>query len=325
MQIKTILVTGCAGFIGCETALRYLSEGYQVIGVDNLNDYYSVDLKYARLQRLTSSNFQFVKCDLVDKATLLSLFEEHKFGVVIHLGAQAGVRYSLENPQAYIDSNVTGFLNILECCRQYSPKHLVYASSSSVYGRNTETPFRTTDRTEKPSSLYAATKKANELMAETYCHLFGINSTGLRFFTVYGPWGRPDMAPWLFADAISKGKPLKVFNNGRMMRDFTFIDDIVNGILKVAESGLSRSSADHRLYNIGRGKPIKLLDFIECIEKSFGKSVEKQFLPMQMGDVEVTWADTEALEKEVGYIPTVNLADGVSEFIHWFKTYNSIT
>jgi UDP-glucuronate 4-epimerase len=325
MNIKTILVTGCAGFIGCETTIRLIEQGYKVIGIDNLNDYYSVKLKENRLSRLSSPNFQFFKYDLVDKASLLSLFKEHRFELVIQLAAQAGVRYSLENPQAYIDSNVTGFLNILECCRLYPPQHLVYASSSSVYGRNTETPFRTTDRTEKPSSLYAATKKSNELMAETYCHLFGINSTGLRFFTVYGPWGRPDMAPWLFADAISQGKPLKVFNNGKMMRDFTFIADIVNGILNVAEAGLSRSISEHRLYNIGRGKPINLLDFIKCIETSFGRSVEKQFLPMQPGDVEVTWADTEALEKEVGYSPSVDLADGVAQFIKWFKSYNHLS
>ena len=258
-----ILVTGAAGFIGCETCLRLIEQGYSVVGTDNLNDYYSVSLKKDRLNRLDHSLFQFELCDLADKSTLESLFAKYHFERVIHLAAQAGVRYSLQNPQAYIDSNVTGFLNVLECCRMYPVKHLTYASSSSVYGRNTSTPFKTTDITEKPSSLYAATKKSNELMAETYNHLFQINATGLRFFTVYGPWGRPDMAPWLFAKAISEGNPIKIFNNGNMKRDFTYIDDIIEGVIRVSEVGSLKEDPEHKLYNIGRGHPIPLLEFVE--------------------------------------------------------------
>lgn len=317
-----ILVTGVAGFIGCETALAFLKDGHEVIGIDNLNDYYSPKLKRDRLARIPSERFSFVECSLSDKEKLLRLFKDNSFGVVVNLAAQAGVRYSLVNPQSYVDSNITGFLNILECARAYPPKHLVYASSSSVYGRNTETPFRTTDRVEKPSSLYAATKRSNELMAETYHHLFLLNLTGLRFFTVYGPWGRPDMSPWLFADAITHGRPIKVFNNGKMMRDFTYIDDIVEGIRRIAYDGTEKKESLNRLYNIGRGEPVKLMDFIATLEKNFGRVAEKIMMPMQPGDVEITWADTEALERDIGYRPGVSLEEGIARFAEWFKEYN---
>lgn len=317
-----ILVTGVAGFIGCETALAFLKDGHEVIGIDNLNDYYSPKLKRDRLARIPSERFSFIECSLSDKEKLLRLFKDNSFDVVVNLAAQAGVRYSLVNPQSYVDSNITGFLNILECARAYPPKHLVYASSSSVYGRNTETPFRTTDRVEKPSSLYAATKRSNELMAETYHHLFLLNLTGLRFFTVYGPWGRPDMSPWLFADAITHGRPIKVFNNGKMMRDFTYIDDIVEGIRRIAYDGIEKKESLNRLYNIGRGEPVKLMDFIATLEKNFGRVAEKIMMPMQPGDVEVTWADTEALERDIGYRPGVSLEEGIARFAEWFKEYN---
>lgn len=317
-----ILVTGVAGFIGSETARAFLKDGHEVIGIDNLNDYYSPKLKRDRLARVHSERFSFVECSLSDKETLLRLFKENAFDIVVNLAAQAGVRYSLINPQSYVDSNITGFLNILECARAYPPRHLVYASSSSVYGRNTETPFRTTDRVEKPSSLYAATKRSNELMAETYHHLFHINLTGLRFFTVYGPWGRPDMSPWLFADAITHDRPIKVFNNGKMMRDFTYIDDIVEGIRRIAYDGIEKKEPRNRLYNIGRGEPVKLMDFIATLEKNFGRVAEKIMMPMQPGDVEVTWADTEALERDIGYRPGVSLEEGIARFAEWFKEYN---
>ena len=317
-----ILVTGVAGFIGSETARAFLKDGHEVIGIDNLNDYYSPKLKRDRLARVHSERFSFVECSLSDKETLLRLFKENAFDIVVNLAAQAGVRYSLINPQSYVDSNITGFLNILECARAYPPRHLVYASSSSVYGRNTETPFRTTDRVEKPSSLYAATKRSNELMAETYHHLFHINLTGLRFFTVYGPWGRPDMSPWLFADAITHDRPIKVFNNGKMMRDFTYIDDIVEGIRRIAYDGIEKKEPRNRLYNIGHGEPVKLMDFIATLEKNFGRVAEKIMMPMQPGDVEVTWADTEALERDIGYRPGVSLEEGIARFAEWFKEYN---
>lgn len=318
-----ILVTGVAGFIGCETARFFLNDGHEVVGIDNLNDYYSPKLKRDRLARIPAGHFSFVECDLADKKKLGELFERNRFDVVVNLAAQAGVRYSLVNPQSYVDSNITGFLNVLECARAFPPKHLVYASSSSVYGRNTETPFRTTDRVEKPSSLYAATKRSNELMAETYHHLFHLNLTGLRFFTVYGPWGRPDMSPWLFADAITHNRPIKVFNNGKMMRDFTYIGDIVEGIGRIAYDGAEKAEPLNRLYNIGRGEPIKLMDFIATLERNFGREAEKIMMPMQPGDVEITWADTEALEKDIGYKPSVTLDEGIARFAEWFKAYNA--
>lgn len=319
-----ILVTGAAGFIGCETCLKLIERGQTIVGIDNLNEYYPVSLKKNRLDRLKSPLFQFEACDLADKKNLESLFSKHQFEQVIHLAAQAGVRYSLENPQAYIDSNITGFLNILECARMYPVKHLTYASSSSVYGRNTSTPFKTTDITEKPSSLYAATKKSNELMAETYNHLFQINATGLRFFTVYGPWGRPDMAPWLFAKAILEGNPIKVFNNGNMKRDFTYIDDIIEGVIQVSEVGIQKKNPEHKVYNLGRGCPIPLLEFIEILEENIGKKAIKTYLPMQPGDVEITWADVSDLERDVGYTPQIDLREGIFNFVNWFKNYHSI-
>lgn len=322
---KKILVTGAAGFIGCEVSLALLSRGYDVVGIDNMNSYYQVSLKQDRLKRLDNLHFRFIEMDIANAASIQELFKAEHFDGVINLAAQAGVRYSLQNPHAYIDSNVTGFLNILEGCRNFPVKHLVYASSSSVYGRNTKTPFNTEDPVCMPSSLYAATKRSNELMAETYRHLYGINSTGLRFFTVYGPWGRPDMAPWLFADAIMHDKPIKIFNNGKMMRDFTYIDDIVGGVLRVLETGMEKFSktetAEHRLYNIGHGDPVNLMEFVETLEKHLGKTAEKIYLPMQPGDVEVTWADTKALENDVGYKADTVLDTGVKQFADWFKSY----
>ncbi len=321
--MKKCLVTGVAGFIGCEVALLLSKAGYSIVGIDNLNHYYDVSLKHARLKRLNGL-VDFREMDLVDKNSLNDLFKTEKFDAVVHLAAQAGVRYSLENPQAYVDSNVTGFLSILECCRENPVKHLVYASSSSVYGRNKKTPFSTEDPVCMPSSLYAATKRSNELMAETYSHLFKVNSTGLRFFTVYGPWGRPDMAPWLFASSILDGKPIKVFNNGNMLRDFTYIADIAEGVVRVLENGLERVPI-HKLYNIGHGSPVNLMDFIAILENSLGIEAKKDFLPMQPGDVEVTYADTSALEKEVGYLANTDLETGVKAFAEWFKDYkNSI-
>lgn len=317
-----VLITGVAGFIGSETAISFLRDGHEVTGIDNLNSYYSPALKEARLARIPKEHFEFLKCSLSDRETLLELFRQKNFDIVVNLAAQAGVRYSLENPQSYVDSNITGFLNILECARACPPRHLVYASSSSVYGRNTETPFRTTDRVEKPSSLYAATKRSNELMAETYHHLFHLNLTGLRFFTVYGPWGRPDMSPCLFADAITHGRPIKVFNNGKMRRDFTYIDDIVEGTKRIAYNGLEKTSPQNRLFNIGRGEPVKLMDFIATLEKNFGRTAEKLMMPMQPGDVEITWADTEALEREIGYRPGISLEEGIARFAKWYKDYN---
>lgn len=322
---KKILVTGAAGFIGCEVSLALLAKGYQVVGIDNLNSYYQVSLKQDRLKRLDNPNFRFVEMDLANNAAMMSLFEAEHFNGVVNLAAQAGVRYSLQNPQAYIDSNITGFLNVLECCRKFPVEHLTYASSSSVYGRNTKTPFCTDDPVCSPSSLYASTKRSNELMAETYRHLFQVNSTGLRFFTVYGPWGRPDMAPWLFADAILHDRPIKIFNNGKMMRDFTYIDDIVGGVLRVLEVGMEHMSstgiAEHRLYNIGHGDPVNLMEFVQTLEKHLGKTAEKIYLPMQPGDVEVTWADTKALEADVGYRAETNLDTGIKAFADWFKAY----
>lgn len=331
---KKILVTGAAGFIGCEVSLLLLKKGYQVVGIDNMNAYYQVSLKEDRLKRLDDANFRFEKMDLADSAAVLGLFAKEKFDGVIHLGAQAGVRYSLQNPQAYIDSNITGFLSILEGCRKFPVAHLTYASSSSVYGRNTKTPFSTDDPVCSPSSLYAATKRSNELMAETYRHLFQVNSTGLRFFTVYGPWGRPDMAPWLFADAILHDKPIKIFNNGNMQRDFTYIDDIVGGVVKVYETGAARfesansgganpAVAESRLYNIGHGNPVNLLDFVKTLEKHLGKTAEKIYMPMQPGDVEITWADTKALERDVGYTADTDLDVGIKSFADWFKSYSA--
>ena len=323
-----ILVTGAAGFIGHQTTLKLLARGDTVIGVDNLNDYYDVSLKEARLQDIAkhpqASNFKFIKLDLADTSATEDLFKAEQPQRVIHLAAQAGVRYSLQNPHAYVQSNLVAFTNILEGCRHNMVEHLVYASSSSVYGGNTKLPFSEQDTVDQPVSLYAATKKANELMAHTYSHLYGIPTTGLRFFTVYGPWGRPDMSPFLFADAILNNKPIKVFNHGDMMRDFTYIDDIVEGVVCVADKPARpqvNSSVPYRVFNIGNNQPEKLMDFIGILENAFGKLAEKEFLPMQAGDVKATYADTSALETWVGFKPYTPLKDGIAKFADWYKAY----
>ena len=322
------LVTGAAGFIGHQTTLKLLARGDTVIGVDNLNDYYDVSLKEARLQDIAkhpqASNFKFIKLDLADTSATEALFASEQPERVIHLAAQAGVRYSLQNPHAYVQSNLVAFTNILEGCRHNKVEHLVYASSSSVYGGNTKLPFSEQDTVDHPVSLYAATKKANELMAHTYSHLYGIPTTGLRFFTVYGPWGRPDMSPFLFADAILNNKPIKVFNHGDMMRDFTYIDDIVEGVVRVADKPAtpkSNSSVPYRVFNIGNNQPENLMDFIGILESAFGTTAEKEFLPMQAGDVKATYADTSALEDWVGFKPYTPLKDGIAKFADWYKAY----
>lgn len=318
-----ILVTGAAGFIGMHLSKRLLHRGDVVVGLDNINDYYPQELKYARLKELEcEENFKFIKGDIANREMLPELFATEKFDVVVNLAAQAGVRYSIENPFAYIDANLVGFANILECCRHYPVKHLVYASSSSVYGGNTKTPFSEDDKVDNPVSLYAATKKANELMASCYSKLYAIPATGLRFFTVYGSWGRPDMAPMLFAKAISNGQPIKVFNNGDMMRDFTYVDDIVEGIVRVVDNAPAEDADKRRaaVYNIGCSNPVKLMDFISTIENAIGRPAEKIMLPMQPGDVYQTYADTSKLEKVMGYKPTTTLKEGIGEFIKWYKS-----
>ncbi|NWL76859.1 protein CapI [Pseudomonas taiwanensis] len=324
------LVTGAAGFIGFHTSLRLCQAGHQVVGVDNLNDYYSVDLKLARLERLRATpGFSFRKLDIADREAMQTLFREQRFERVIHLAAQAGVRYSLENPHAYADSNLTGFVNVLEGCRQNSVGHLVYASSSSVYGMNTKVPFAIEDAVDNPVSLYAATKRANELMAHTYAHLFRLPVTGLRFFTVYGPWGRPDMAPFKFTKAILEGQPIDLYNAGDMSRDFTYIDDIVEGIVRIQdcpppyadESEQVRQGATDRLFNIGLGSPVQLLDFVGCIEQATGVDAIKHMKPMQPGDVPKTWADVSALAQRTGFRPTTALHEGVAHFVDWYRTF----
>jgi UDP-glucuronate 4-epimerase len=320
-----ILVTGAAGFIGAAVSGVLAKRGDKVLGIDNINDYYSPALKQMRLDLLKSfETFSFQKMDFTNERAIKSLFAAEKFDAIVHLGAQAGVRYSLENPQAYIDSNITGTLNIFECCRNFGVKNIVFASSSSVYGENAKIPFSTSDRTDEPISLYAATKKSCELMAHTYSHLFGLNIIGLRFFTVYGPYGRPDMAPMLFAKSILEGKPIKVFNNGNMKRDFTYIDDIVNGTIAVLDNCLNGNLQSYRIFNIGRGEPVDLMCFIEILYGEFSKGqpeclpLQKQFLPMQPGDVPITYADTAELENVVGYKPKISLEEGVKNFAHWY-------
>ena len=309
-----VLVTGAAGFIGFHLVQRLLGRGDEVVGLDNLNAYYPVVLKEARLAQIDSERFRFVRMDLADREALPALFAAEHFDAVVNLAAQAGVRYSVENPWAYVDSNVVGFLNVLECCRHYPVQHLVYASSSSVYGGNEKTPFSEEDRVDNPVSLYAATKKADELMAGCYCHLYGLKATGLRFFTVYGPWGRPDMSPMLFASAILAGKPIKVFNHGDMLRDFTYIDDIVEGVVRV----LDRVPDRHEVFNIGCSSPVKLMDFISEMERALGREADKVMLPMQPGDVYQTYADTGKLERELGYKPSVKLREGIRRFVDWY-------
>ncbi|UPT77161.1 NAD-dependent epimerase [Sulfurovum sp. XGS-02] len=333
-----ILVTGTAGFIGFHLAKKLLERGNEVVGLDNINDYYDVNLKYGRLKELgidpsnieenrpvTSSIFPkhtFIKLDLSDKDQMEALFKKEKFDAVCNLAAQAGVRYSLENPHAYIESNVQGFMNILEGCRENGIKNLSYASSSSVYGLNKEQPFKTTDQVDRPISIYAATKKSNELMAHTYSHLFGISTTGLRFFTVYGPWGRPDMAPMLFADAILHDRAIKVFNQGDMSRDFTYIDDIVDGCIKVIDNPNEKDL--YQIYNIGNNTPVQLMDFIKALENSLGKEAKKEYLPMQPGDVKSTYADVSGLMTDFDYKPNTSIQEGVNKFAQWYRAFYHI-
>jgi UDP-glucuronate 4-epimerase len=340
-----ILITGCAGFIGFHLVKHLVNCPIEIIGIDNINDYYDVNLKYGRLAELGIKqdsivasaplkseyypSFTFIKMDMIDKAQLQEIFADNSFDIVCNLAAQAGVRYSLTNPHLYIDSNITGFLNVLEMSRLYSIKHLVYASSSSVYGLNKEMPFSTTQPTNHPASIYAATKKANELMAHCYSHLYNLPTTGLRFFTVYGPWGRPDMAMYLFTKAIIENKPISVFNMGEMRRDFTYIDDIVKGIAKIIESpynhkyqsGGGNNDVPSSIFNIGKGSPVKLLDFVAEIEKNLGITAKKKFIPMQDGDVAETWANVDELYEAYNYLPKVTIEEGVKNFIKWYKEF----
>lgn len=335
-----ILVTGSAGFIGFHLVQRLCRRGDTVIGIDNLCDYYLVSLKYARLREsgidpdkivrghaVKSSifeNYTFCRLDITDLPALTEMFRQEKFDAIVNLAAQAGVRYSIENPYAYIQSNIVGFINLLECARQFPPRHFVYASSSSVYGGNTKTPFSETDRVDNQVSIYAATKKSNELMANVYSKLYGLPTTGLRFFTVYGPWGRPDMAPMLFARAILAGEPIKVFNNGDLSRDFTYIDDIIEGVIRVIDHTPEKSEQNPvpaTVYNIGHGSPVGLMNFIRTMEKALQRKAIMEFMPMQPGDVYTTFADTSRLQNELGYSPSVNLSEGITAFASWYKKY----
>jgi UDP-glucuronate 4-epimerase len=333
--MSKILVTGASGFIGFHLAKVLLDRGDEVVGLDNLNDYYDVGLKQARLAQLEGrSGFRFVKLDLADREGMTALFREEKFDRVVNLAAQAGVRYSLQNPHAYVDSNLVGFVNILEGCRHNDVKHLVYASSSSVYGANTSMPFSIHHNVDHPVSLYAASKKANELMAHTYAHLYRLPVTGLRFFTVYGPWGRPDMALFLFTKAILEGRPIDVFNYGKMRRDFTYIDDIVEGVVRTLDNTAQpnpawsgdcpdpgTSNAPYRLYNIGNNNPVELLHLIETLEKALGKQAEKNLMPIQPGDVPATYADVDDLTRDVGFKPSTSIEEGVGRFVEWYRGY----
>jgi UDP-glucuronate 4-epimerase len=333
-----VLVTGAAGFIGFHVCRKLLERGDRVTGLDNVNDYYDVSLKEARLAQLTPHpSFAFHRLNLADRDGMARLFQEGRFGVVIHLAAQAGVRYSLTNPHAYIDSNLVGFLNVLEGCRHTQVGHLAYASSSSVYGANTRMPFSVHDNVDHPVSLYAASKKANELMAHAYSHLYGLPTTGLRFFTVYGPWGRPDMALFLFTRAILAGRPIDVFNEGRMQRDFTYIDDIVEGVVRVADRPAAldpawtgsapdpgTSSAPYRVYNIGNHQPVELLHLIAVLERSLGRTAERNLLPMQPGDVPATYADVDDLSRDVGFHPATPIEEGVRRFVEWYRAYYGV-
>lgn len=333
-----ILVTGAAGFIGFHLSKALLKRGDQVVGLDNMNDYYSVELKESRLEQLLSiDGFQFEQMDLAHREDMAKLFDREQFDSVVNLAAQAGVRYSLVNPHAYIDSNIEGFVNILEGCRHHPVKHLVYASSSSVYGANTEMPFSIHHNVDHPVSLYAASKKSNELMAHTYSHLYGIPTTGLRFFTVYGPWGRPDMALFLFTKAILEGKPIDVFNHGKMKRDFTYIDDIVEGVIRTLDKPAEpnenwsggqpdpgTSKAPYRLYNIGNNQPVELMQFIQALEQALGKEAEKNMLPIQPGDVPATFADVDDLIADVGFKPETSIEQGISAFVGWYREYYQV-
>ena len=332
------LVTGAAGFIGFHVAQRLLARGDEVVGLDNVNDYYDVSLKRERLRQLNAqARFSFVEIDVADRAAMPELFRQQTFETVIHLAAQAGVRYSLENPHAYVDSNLVGFVNILEACRHHRVRHLTYASSSSVYGANTAMPFSVHHNVDHPLSLYAASKKANELLAHTYSHLYDLPTTGLRFFTVYGPWGRPDMALFKFTRAILRGEPIEVYNHGQMQRDFTYIDDIAEGVIRVADRvpagnqqwsgeqpdpGTSR--APYRIYNIGNHQPVELMHLIAELERCLGRQSEKRFLPMQPGDVPATFADVDDLVRDVGFQPATPIEDGVREFVRWYREYYQV-
>ena len=335
--MKKIIVTGSSGFIGYNLSKRLLNEGHQVIGIDNMNDYYSVELKKSRLEKLTHDNFEFNQIDLENLDAVNDVFERNKPDIVINLAAQAGVRYSLENPHAYINSNIVGFTNILEASRHFKIEHLIYASSSSVYGANTTKPFSTSDNIDHPLSLYAATKKSNELMAHTYSHLYNIPTTGLRFFTVYGPWGRPDMALFLFTDAIVNDKLIDVFNHGDMLRDFTYIDDIVESITRLLDhpakpnpdwSGAnpdpSSSNAPYKVYNIGNNSPVRLMDFIEAIENKLGKTAKKNFMDLQPGDVPETYANVEDLYRDINFRPQTSIQDGINNFVDWYLDYYEV-
>lgn len=338
MSDQTILVTGAAGFIGFHLTQSLLQAGRSVVGLDNLNSYYDPKLKEARLAILKNDPaFRFVKLDLADRAGMADLFAKDRFPIVVHLAAQAGVRYSLENPHAYVDANLQGFTNVLEGCRHNGCRHLLYASSSSVYGANTKLPFSVHDNVDHPISLYAASKKANELMAHAYSHLYGIPSTGLRFFTVYGPWGRPDMAMYLFAEAIRTGQPIKLFNGGNMRRDFTYIDDVVDGVLRLidrAPAGRARapdetpdpgtSAAPWRIFNIGNNRPEELSKVVALLEKEFGRAATKELLPMQPGDVPATYADIDDLMREVGFRPSTSIEDGIAKFAAWYRDYHRL-
>jgi UDP-glucuronate 4-epimerase len=336
-----VLVTGAAGFIGSHVSLYLLERGDEVVGLDNINDYYDVNLKLSRLERVkqhkNAENFTLIKMDVEDREGMPALFAEHKFDKVVHLAAQAGVRYSIENPHAYIDANIVGYMNILEGCRHNKVQHLVYASSSSVYGANEDMPFSVHDNVDHPLSLYAASKKANELMAHTYSHLYNLPTTGLRFFTVYGPWGRPDMALFLFTKAILDEKPIQVFNYGKHRRDFTYIDDIVEGIIRTLDNTAtgnpdwngktpdpSTSKAPWRVYNIGNQSPVELLDYIETLENALGKKAKKELLPLQPGDVPDTYADVEALVADIGYRPETTIQEGIGNFVNWYKEYYKV-
>ncbi len=330
-----VLVTGAAGFIGMHVAQRLLARGDEVIGIDNLNAYYDVALKEARLARLEGhAGFRFIKLDIADAQALGELFEREGFERVVHLAAQAGVRYSLENPQAYVQSNLVGFVNMLEGCRHGRAAHLVYASSSSVYGGNRKMPFSEHDNVDHPISLYAATKKSNELMAHTYSHLFGLPTTGLRFFTVYGPWGRPDMSYFKFTKSILEGRSIEVFNHGKMRRDFTYVDDVAEGVVRVLDRpphaqplfdalnpDPATSSAPYRIYNIGNHQPVDLMSYINVLERALGQEAQKTLLPLQDGDVVATYAQTEALQADVGFAPTTSIADGIGRFVDWYRSY----
>lgn len=321
---KTILITGAAGFIGFNLAKSLLNEQYEIIGFDNINDYYDVSLKYARLEILNKhKNFKFIQADLADENSVNNVFKTYKPDIAVNLAAQAGVRYSIENPKAYIDSNIVGFFNILEACRHYPVEHLVYASSSSVYGNQQKTPFSVDDNVDRPISLYAATKKSNELMAFTYSHLYKIPATGLRFFTVYGPFGRPDMAYFGFTNKIFAGEPIKIFNNGNMLRDFTYVDDIVTGIKNILPCPPQKDENGdlYKVYNIGNNKPEKLLTFIETLEEIIGIEAKKEYLPMQPGDVYQTYADVSELEKNFNFKPQTSIKEGLTEFVNWYREF----